>query len=159
MNRNISNTIFLLVLMTIGAYSNFYAQNKTATINRSLLKSGSAVKPKPIAKQFLQTELFFGTNKPDGTAVSEEDWKQFLAEEVTPKFPDGFTIIPGYGQFREANGSITRENSYILIVLYPFQTRKISQRKIEQIRAAYKKNFQQQSVLRVDLPIPLRIFF
>src|SRR3954463_6899250 len=49
---------------------------------------------------YLRTELYFGTDKPDGAAVTEEEWTRFLAEEVTARFPDGFTVLEGYGQFR-----------------------------------------------------------
>ena len=110
-------------------------------------------------KPFLRTELFFGTANPDGSEISEEEWRKFLADEVTPRFPDGFTILPGYGQFRGANNQIVRENSFVLIVLYPSSARQSSRRKIEQIRRAYMKAFKQQSVLRVDFPQAVQVSF
>ena len=103
-----------------------------------------------VSKPLLRTELYFGTAKADGAQVTEGDWEKFLAEEVTPRFPDGFTVLQGYGQFRGAGGKIVRENSFVLIVLYPLKMRKGSGEKIEQIRRAYMKTFQQESVLRVD---------
>ncbi|HEX8738273.1 MAG TPA: DUF3574 domain-containing protein [Pyrinomonadaceae bacterium] len=113
-----------------------------------------------VSQPFLRTELFFGTGKPDGSVVSEEEWQRFLAEEVTPRFPEGFTVVAGDGQFRdEQSGKIIREKSFILIVLYPLPTRKTSRRKIEQIRRAYVKAFEQQSVLRVDYPQILQVSF
>jgi hypothetical protein len=113
-----------------------------------------------VSKPFLRTELFFGTGKPDGSVVSEAEWQKFLADEVTPRFPEGFTVVAGDGQFRdEESGKIIREKSFILIVLYPAQTRKSSRRKIEQIRTAYVKAFQQQSGLRVDYPQIVQVSF
>ena len=103
-----------------------------------------------VFKPFLRTELYFGTGKADGSAVTEEEWQKFLSEEVTPRFPGGFTVLTGYGQFRDSGGKIARENSFVLILLYPWKMRKSSSRKIEQIRRAYIKTFQQQSVMRVD---------
>lgn len=82
--------------------------------------------------------------------VTEDEWQNFLADVITPRFPDGFTVLTGYGQFRGSGGKIVRENSFVLIVLYPLKMRKSTSRKIEQIRRAYLKAFQQQSVLRVD---------
>ncbi len=112
-----------------------------------------------VAKSFLRTELYFGTMKTDGSQVTDDEWQKFLAEEVTPRFPDGFTVLTGYGQFRDSGGKIVRENSFVLILLYPLKMRKSSSRKIEQIRRAYKKTFQQQSVLRVDYQQAARVSF
>ena len=108
---------------------------------------------------FLRTELFFGTAKPDGSAVSEDEWKKFLADEVTPRFPAGFTVLAGDGQFRNDAGEIIREKSFVLVILYPFKMRRSSRRKIEEIRRAYIKAFEQQSVLRVDFPQAVQVSF
>jgi hypothetical protein len=72
-----------------------------------------------------------------------------LDEVTTPRFPDGLTGLTGYGQFRNSAGVIVKERSMELILLYPPQMRD-ADRKIEEIRAAYKQAFQQESVLRVD---------
>jgi hypothetical protein len=111
-----------------------------------------------IFDSFLRTELFFGTAKPDGSAVSEEEWQKFLADEVTPRFPAGFTVLAGDGQFSD-DGKIISEKSFVLIVLYPLKTRKSSRLKIEQIRRAYLKAFQQKSVMRVDFPQIVQVSF
>ena len=111
------------------------------------------------SESFLRTELYFGTDIKGGTQVTVEDWNRFLAEEVTPKFPDGFTVLEGFGQYRDSNGKIVRENSKVLILLYPWQNRRSANRKIEQIRTAYKKAFQQESVLRMDIRQSVRVTF
>lgn len=112
-----------------------------------------------VFEPFLRTELFFGTAKPNGAAVSEDEWRKFLADEVTPRFPAGFTVVAADGQFRNDAGEIVREKSFVLIILYPFKTRSSSRRKIDEIRRAYTKAFQQQSVLRVDFPQIVRVSF
>ena len=112
-----------------------------------------------VVKSFLRTELYFGTMKADGSPVTEDEWQKFLAEEVTPRFPGGFTVLTGYGQFRDSDGKIVRENSFVLILLYPLKMRKSSNRKIEQFRRAYKKTFQQQSVMRMDYQQVVRVSF
>ena len=111
-----------------------------------------------VLESYLRTELFFGTAKPDGSTVSADEWQKFLADEVTPRFPAGFTVVEGDGQFRD-EGKIVREKSFVLIVLYPLNTRKSSSRKIERIRRAYVKAFQQKSVMRVDFPQAVRVSF
>jgi len=109
------------------------------------------------ATKWIRTELYFGRNKPDGSEVSESDWQKFVDEFVTPRFPDGLTAIDGDGQFRGKDNVIVREKSKILILLYPRKDRKASNARIEEIRTEYKKRFDQESVLRVDL-ITLVIF-
>lgn len=111
------------------------------------------------AEQFIRTELFFGSGKPDGSHISEADWLQFVNAEITPRFPDGLTLLTGFGQFRNAAGVIVRERALVLSLIYPLQTRQSSHEKIEQIRTAYKTTFQQESVLRVDSVLPIRVSF
>jgi len=101
---------------------------------------------------FLRTELYFGTNKPDGTVVTEAQFQYFLDHEITPRFPDGLTLLTGVGQFRGSSGVIERERSMMLILLYPVDAARSSGQKIQDIRTAYKRQFQQESVLRADEP-------
>ncbi len=115
--------------------------------------------PSVIFAKYYRTELFMGRSKPDGTLVSEPELKTFLAETVTPRFPDGFTVINAFGQFRDRSGKMIAEPSVVLIFLYPDGSKKISRTKIEEIRAAYSIRFQQESVLRVDLPKAARVSF
>jgi hypothetical protein len=147
-------TLALALLVSCFFSTSVNAENRFAGF-----ASGAGSQNQIAAKPFWRTELFFGTAKPDGSQISEDEWRKFLADEVTPRFPDGFTILPGYGQFRGANGEIVRENSFVLVILYSLNTRKSSRRKIEQIRRAYMKAFAQQSVLRVDFPQAVQVSF
>ena len=47
----------------------------------------------------------------------------------------------------------------MLILLYPVEDFKASSRKINAIRQEYKNRFQQESVLRVDDPLAVRVSF
>ena len=96
-----------------------------------------------------RTELYFGSAKPNGSVVSEKKFQRFVDEEVTPRFPDGLTVLTGNGQFRISSGVIIKERSMVLILLYPIEMQDAGER-IEEIREAYKSAFQQESVLRVD---------
>jgi hypothetical protein len=102
----------------------------------------------PAGKTVARTELFFGLRKANGIEVNNAEFQQFLDREVTPRFPDGFTVISGRGQFKDARGAILQERSKQLILLYPIAAN--SNQQIEQIRTAYVTAFQQQSVLRAD---------
>ncbi|MEV5956374.1 DUF3574 domain-containing protein [Streptomyces sp. NPDC051987] len=100
---------------------------------------------------YLETRLFFGTARPDGgPAVTDRQFTAFVDREVTPDFPDGLTVQNGRGQWRDTHGTIEKERSYVLTLLYPQSAARDGDRKIEEIRRAYEKAFAQESVGRVD---------
>ena len=68
---------------------------------------------------FARTELFFGTAKPDGSRVTEEEFRDFLDGVITPRFPNGLTALSGAGHFRGSSGMIQREGAVFVILLYP----------------------------------------
>ena len=50
--------------------------------------------------------------------VSEADWNRFLDEEVTPRFPDGLTVMSASGQWRDTErGNVVQEPSKVLVVV------------------------------------------
>lgn len=115
-----------------------------------IVQSHSAEPARPTAAEvWNRTELYFGSAKPDGSVITETEFAEFVNSEITPRFPDGLTLLTGYGQFRNAAGDIIRETSRILILLYPLRMPEAN-RKVEEIRDLFKKAFYQESVLRVD---------
>ena len=100
-------------------------------------------------KPFHRTEVLLGLSKPDGSTVTEAEFQRFIDTEVTPRFPDGFTVVAGSGQFKGSDGAIVQESARVLVVLHPVADSRSSQ-SIEEIRASYKYHHQQHSVARVD---------
>lgn len=96
---------------------------------------------------FAEYRLLFGRSQGDVEVVSEEAWRTFLAEEVTPRFPDGLTVLDAAGQWREDSGTIVRERTKLLLVVAPPGEETI--RRTDEIADAYKRAFGQSSVLRV----------
>ncbi len=90
-----------------------------------------------------RTELLFGAEH-----VARAQWQSFLAREVTPRFPDGLTAFDGTGQWKAPNGKIAKEPSRILLLWH--KPGADDGAKVDAIRAAYKKQFRQLSVMRVD---------
>jgi uncharacterized protein DUF3574 len=89
--------------------------------------------------------LLFGRNVEDQIRVSETDWKDFVAREVSPRFPDGFTVVDATGQWRDARrGSIVNESSKLIEIVLPGAGD--DRIKIDAIADAYKQRFEQQSV-------------
>jgi hypothetical protein len=93
-------------------------------------------------------ELLFGMSRHDAEEISDAEWQGFVDQEVTPRFPDGLTIVQAYGQWRNRTGAVAKENSRVLMIWY--QPKPDSDARIEAIRDAYKARFKQESVMRVD---------
>src|SRR4051794_25409599 len=72
----------------------------------------------PQLRAMVRTELYCGLSRPDGRQVSDQEWSRFLDEAVTPRFPDGFSVLDGYGQYREATGKIDHERSKVIVILH-----------------------------------------
>ena len=111
------------------------------------------------ADRYRRTELYFGLSKKDGSEVTDDEWQKFLNDEVTPRFPDGFTVLNSVGQFRMSTGMIVRERSRVLILLYPRKDRGTISGRIDEIRSAYCRTFDQESVLRMDLEKSVSVKF
>jgi hypothetical protein len=110
-------------------------------------------------EKFIRTELYFGRNIPSGGTVSESDWQKFVDEVVTPRFPDGLTVLDADGQWRGKDGSIAREESKVIVLLYPRKQRKAVNSRIEEIRSDYKKRFAQEAVMRIDVTKSVEVTF
>jgi hypothetical protein len=102
----------------------------------------------PGSNRWARTELYFGLSKPDGSLISEADFQRFLDAEVTPRFRNGFSVLSSRGQFLSETGDLVKESSRVIVLLYPFETR--TSAAAEEIRTAYRSQFQQESVMRVD---------
>ena len=134
--------IFVILLLN---FAILFA-NQSAPANELQVQTAQVFR----ADKFFRTELYFGTDKPGGGKVSADEWDKFLEAEVTPRFPDGFTVLEGYGQFKDSGGKIVREASIVLVLFYPKKQREAVNLKVEELRENYKKQFNQESVLRVD---------
>jgi len=99
--------------------------------------------------------LFFGTNIPSGGRVSDEEWKTFVRDVVTPRFKDGLTIFEGDGQWLDPRGDLVREHVMVVEIAHP--TRGAIDDDLRVIADEYKKRFHQDSVLR--LTVPARMVF
>lgn len=96
-----------------------------------------------------EVELVFGRNIGTRPGVSEADWQDFLATQVTPRFPAGFTVLDAAGQWRGDDGVIIQEPSkLVMIVILDGQ----DAAHVDAVRDAYKLRFRQESVLALTRP-------
>lgn len=98
----------------------------------------------PMGVAHTRTTLYFGLAHPAGT-VSEKQWRKFLREQVTPRFPNGFTVWQADGQWQNANGRISRERAKVLLLVHE-ESSPVRQALIELVQS-YKRAFRQESVL------------
>ena len=87
-----------------------------------------------------------GRSGPAGEIVDDESWEAFLDEEVTPRFPDGLTVIDGQGQWRGSDGAIKQERSKLLVILAP--PGGDARQRLDEISQEYKLRFDQEAVLQ-----------
>ena len=79
--------------------------------------------------------------------MTEELWSDFVASEITPRFPAGLTVDDALGQWRDAaTGKVIKEPSKELQLIVPAEAEKDIKEKIDAIVAVYKQRFQQQAV-------------
>jgi hypothetical protein len=105
----------------------------------------------PDGQPEMVAELFFGRNIGDSLGVSEADWNRFLDEEVTPRFPDGLTVMSANGQWRDTErGNVVQEPSKVLVLVLGDEAK--DKPRVAEIAAAYKQRFKQQSVLTMLRP-------
>jgi hypothetical protein len=91
-----------------------------------------------------QVELLFGRNIGDRIGVSETAWSRFLASEVTPRFPDGLTVLDSAGQWRDGRGRLVREPGKLVVIVAPDTAKTYDA--AAAVAASYKRRFRQQSV-------------
>jgi hypothetical protein len=94
--------------------------------------------------------LYFGRNRPDGGTVSDAEWKSFLAQVVTPRFPRGLTVLNATGQWKGAGGEVEEERSEVVTSFHPDD--ETGRRSVREIALEYKRRFRQEAVLRERAP-------
>ncbi|MEB0205976.1 DUF3574 domain-containing protein [Pseudomonas sp. CCC3.1] len=109
---------------------------------------------RPAQAQWLRTELYFSVGKLGGSGadvISPERWRAFLDKEVTPRFPDGFSVLDAYGQWRDHGAKEPERLGTKVIVILHEDTAQHGQ-DIEAIRLAWKRITGDLSVLRLSQP-------
>src|SRR5687767_6967062 len=101
------------------------------------------------SQRVIETSLYFGQSRPDGSTVSEEEWLSFKNTYILKVFKEGATAIPVSGNWYDPDKHhLITEATYIVVYLHK-PSASLS-REIDNLRDQYKKLYGQQSVLRVD---------
>lgn len=94
----------------------------------------------------MQTTLWFT----QGTAIRAVEWQDFIDNEVTPRFTQGFAIYDAQREWPGNDGKRVKANSKALVLMHGVEI--ADNTHIEELRDIYKKRFAQASVMRVDAP-------
>lgn len=90
-------------------------------------------------------ELMFGRKIGERLGVTNQKWQRFVDREITPRFPDGLSVVDASGQWRDtARNTIVREPSKLVMIV--LAGKGDDNDKLQQIIDAYKRQFRQQSV-------------
>src|SRR3954467_8708160 len=96
-------------------------------------------------RPMLVMRLYFGNGDEGQTAVSPAAWQSFLADVVTARFPDGFTVYDAAGQWRDPkSGHIARENSRVIEIVT--RDTPVMRKAVTEISSLYRSKFHQESV-------------
>lgn len=89
------------------------------------------------------SRLYLGQSTPAG-AVTEAEWRDFVAQPVTPRFPGGFTEVRAHGRWRDGRGRSVEEATRIVEIAHD-DAAPVHER-VRAIAADYRRRFTQQSV-------------
>jgi hypothetical protein len=105
------------------------------------------------AQGWVDTKLYFGLGPSDDPAkgVSEAAWREFLDKEVTPRFPDGLSVLDVYGQWQSKTETAPERVRTKLLVIDYADTPE-NRAKVDAIRSAWKQRTGDESVLMVTAP-------
>ena len=93
----------------------------------------------------LVATMLFGLDVPGGGVVTADQWIGFQRDTVTPRFPDGFTVLEARGQWRDPRtGQIGAEPSRVLLIAAPPMP--ATTQALTAVARDYKRRFRQQSV-------------
>jgi len=126
--RRISVPIFALAILLIGA--------------RAGLPQAAC---SGVQKAAMTDELLFGRKIGNRIGVSQAAFARFVDREITPRFPDGLTIIDARGQWRDRKRNVVVHEPSKMVQIVVTGTAE-EQAKIDAIVKAYKTRFKQQAV-------------
>jgi hypothetical protein len=111
-----------------------------------LLSGCGARKCQPGAGQAMQIyTLYFGRSLARSGAVSDQEWRDFRDQVITPALPDGYTVMDGQGAWMNPRSHVTTaEATKVLVVAMPEAADTLSV--INRIRSRWQHRFHQYVV-------------
>lgn len=104
-----------------------------------------------------QTQLYFGQLTLNNDTLTEQQWNTFAQQYISKVLPSGSTVIQSVGYWYDtAQHRLITEPSRIVTTVNKMSPRLSKQ--IDSLRFWYKTLYQQQSVLRVNSKVRVKLF-
>lgn len=117
-----------------------------------LALAGCATAPKPACPvgqaQMRTAQLFLEAKAP--ARLSDADLRRFVEQEVTPRFPNGVTMVAGGGRWKGAQNRMIRDAAKVVLIVLP--AKGDPQASVEAVRTAYRTRFNQNAVVVMPPP-------
>lgn len=105
----------------------------------------------PVGQISQQTaQLYLAGAFGPSSKVSKAQFRKYVDEELTPRFPDGLTVLDGGRQWRGEENKAIREAAKVVLIVLPKSHG--AQSRIDAARNAYKARFHQDAVVEVLPP-------
>jgi hypothetical protein len=117
-----------------------------------LTLAGCVTAPKPACPagqaQMRTAQLFLEAKAP--ARLNDADLRRFVDQEVTPRFPNGVTVVAGGGKWKGVENRQIRDAAKVVLIVLP--SKGDPQASVEAVRAAYRIRFKQDSVVVMPPP-------
>jgi hypothetical protein len=100
--------------------------------------------------------LYFGRNIPAGGTVSDSAFAAFMADVVTPRFPNGLTVFQAVGQWTDPHGTLVHESTTVVQLDHPPGA--VADSIIAAIADSFLVRFHQDAVLRITDTVLMRFY-
>lgn len=100
---------------------------------------------------WVASEIYMGRNIPGGGEVSEEQFSDFLATQVTPAFPAGLTVHDAYGQMQDSSQQIIKQKTKVLLLVH--EDSAACSDAVKKVILAYRSRFGNPQVMLMKVGI------
>ena len=96
----------------------------------------------------VEYRMFFGLESADGRTVGKAEWRRFLTDVITPRFPAGLTVLDGRGQWLRPDG--VTEHEAVKVVIGAVASREGPEMKlVDEISTIWLEAMGQDAVFRM----------
>jgi len=101
--------------------------------------------------EMVKTELYMSNDTATGYIITERQFEEFMDTVVAKYFPKGFTIYEAHGQAQEPDKSITRQATWVLVMIH--EKTSGNDNAVEAVINEFRAQFENPEVMRTTSPI------
>lgn len=108
------------------------------------------------SEEWVKTEIYLGTESIPGYDISKTEFTRFMDTVITKYFPKGFTLYETYGQMQEPNGTITKQETWVLVIVH--EKTEERNKAITSVVEEYRKQFLNAEVMTTTSPVEVQFY-